>query len=168
MEIVLAHRFAAYQHPAAGIILIRDFMHPVKESESLPTLLGERQKYQHTAVVFALQLVFRKIHGIIRLVQRILQIIRQRDIPFLYLIVDKHKHVYQRHFIFREAVDHLRIVLVIYGISGVYQLRHLIIQINQLRELSGRKLICQAVIVKRLYVGKPLRVIYLGTSFQLL
>ena len=167
LQVILAHRFPAYQHSSVRIIFLRNLMHPVKESKCLLTLFGKCQKDKHTAVVLTLKLVFRKIHGIIRLVQRILQIILQRDIPFLYLIVDKHKHVYQRHFIFREAVDHLCIVFIVYCIGRIYQLRHLVIQINQLRKLPRRQPVCQTVIVQRLYVGKPLRVIHLWTCLQL-
>ena len=118
--------------------------------------------------MLSLQLILRKVHLPVGIIQRLLQFILQRHIAFLHLLIDKQKHLDQRYLIIRQPVDHLRIVLIIHRVSRIDQLRHLIVQIDQLRKLPGRQLIRQMISVQRLDVGKPHRVIHLGTGIQIL
>ena len=143
-------------------------MHFIQEGKGLLTLLRQCQIYQHTTVILSLQLISGEAHLPVSLIKNLLQIIFQRHISFLHLIIHKHKHINQRHLIFRKTIDHLRIILIIYGISRVDQLSHLIIQIDQLGELPRCELIRQMITIQRLDIGKPHRIIHLRAGIQIL
>ena len=94
-------------------------MHLIEKGKRLLALLRQSQIDQHTAVLFALKLVERNLHLGVRLLERVHQIIIERDIPFVHLIIQEHEHINERHTVVREAVHDLGIVLIVHRIRHI-------------------------------------------------
>ena len=107
-------------------------MHLIDKVKGFLTLFREGQIDKHTAVVFSLQLILCKIHLFICVIQSLLQVVVQRYIAVLNLIVNKHKHVDQRYTVAGQSVYYLGIVLIVDRIRRVDKFCHLIVQIDQL------------------------------------
>ena len=84
------------------------------------------QIYQHTAVVFALQLIQRHLHLVVRIRQFLIYIILQCHIAVLYFIIQKHNDIDERDRIGRQTIHQLGVVFIIYGIGHIQKLRHLV------------------------------------------
>ena len=70
-------------------------MHLIKKRKRLIAFLRKCQIDEHTAVIFALQLVKCDLHLCVGILKHLHQIIIQCDIPFIHFIVEEHEHINQ-------------------------------------------------------------------------
>ena len=90
-------------------------------------------------------------------VQRALQLVVQRDIALLHLVVEKEEHVNERDGVGGQAADDLAVILMVCGIGAIEELGDLIIEIGQLGELTGREPVGEHIAAHGFDVGKPQR-----------
>ncbi len=94
------------------------------------------------------------------------QLVVKGYIALVNLVICEHEHIYQRHTVLRKPIYDVAVVLVVYGISRIQHLRHLVIEVHKLGELSWGELIRQYIAVHCLNVGKPHAGLHLGIALQ--
>ena len=106
-------------------------------------------------------------HLLRRAVQHLGLLVAEGNEALVDVVADEQEYVNERHAVGRDAAHQLAVVLMLRGVGGVDQLRQLVVDIRQLRELARGQLVGQGVAVHRLDVGKPHRVVDLRHRVQL-
>ena len=155
---------------ASFIIGLCQIMHGLNEIKRGIILLRKRdgQIHQNPVILLALKLLAPVTDLLIGRGKRLLRIGIQRHIALLRLLVDEHQHIHKRNLVGRNAADNPAVLLLIRRIRRIEKLRNLIVEIQQLRKISRRKLIRQHIAAHCLCIGKALTVIHLRVGFEIL
>ena len=141
-------------------------MESIQKGKGLRTLLRKIQLEHKAAVVLALELELGVVELGVEVLDGLRHVALQGHIARLHLVVDKEKHIQQRHAVAVYAGHQLSVSLLVDGVGGVQQPRRLHIQVRQLRKLPGGQLVGEHIAVHSLHVGQGQRCVYLRQFLQ--